>query len=217
MTSENTSAAPIHVFINCPYSDDYEREFNAIILTVLYFGFNPRSAMEDESSTLDRMSRIKGVLMESQYSVHDLSKIYADPATGVARMNMPLELGIAIGIGMLAANADDQGKTHRWIAHLPQDAKYRDAISDLNGSDLPHYDSREKLVFGLMKWLRKLPRCPRPDARPGPIWLLLDKYERRLSELKETEWRFGVPWDIRIDAARELVGDYLQEGSRARP
>jgi hypothetical protein len=101
------------VFINCPFDDAFQPLFHAIVLTVAARGFTPRSARESEGEADPRIVRIARGLMESKYSIHDLSRYQGAGAENLARFNMPLELGIALGMRYLKG-ATPAG--HNWVA-----------------------------------------------------------------------------------------------------
>lgn len=89
------------VFINCPFDDDFQPLFHAIVLTIAARGFTPRCARETEGQADPRIVRIARGLMESKYSIHDLSRYQGQGADNLGRFNMPLELGIALGMRYL--------------------------------------------------------------------------------------------------------------------
>lgn len=85
------------VFINCPYDGDFAPLFHAMVLTVVARGFTPRSALETMGEADPRIIRIVRGLRQSKYSIHDLSRYQGAGVDNLARFNMPLELGIALG------------------------------------------------------------------------------------------------------------------------
>ena len=84
------------VFINCPFDVNYKRIFHAIVFAVYDCGFLPRSALE-AADTPVRLSRIIDIIRESRYAIHDLSRASSNSRTGLARFNMPFELGLFLG------------------------------------------------------------------------------------------------------------------------
>jgi hypothetical protein len=85
------------VFINCPFDDRYRPLFHAIIFAVHDCGFLARCALELEDSGEERIRKIKRIIRECQYGVHDISRVQLDSGTGLPRFNMPLELGLFLG------------------------------------------------------------------------------------------------------------------------
>jgi hypothetical protein len=86
----------ISVFINCPFDQDFEDSFFAIVFCVVCCGFVPRCAFESRSDAEPRMARILKAIRGSKYSVHDLSRCRGEGDENLARFNMPLELGMAM-------------------------------------------------------------------------------------------------------------------------
>lgn len=85
------------VFINCPYSPDYQEYFQALVYAVVRSGFTPRCARENDDGGEVRIDKICRIISESRYGVHDISKTEPDPRSGLPRFNMPLELGLFMG------------------------------------------------------------------------------------------------------------------------
>lgn len=84
------------VFLNIPYDSAFERLFLAYIAAVSAFGFTPRATLEIPFSRR-RLDRIVALILQSEYSVHDLSRVQLDrnsPRT--PRFNMPFELGLTV-------------------------------------------------------------------------------------------------------------------------
>jgi len=91
-----------HVFINCPFTDDFRPLFQCAIFTVLLCGFLPRSALEAGDGSEVRMDKITRLIKESQYSIHDLSAVQLDAFNALPRFNMHFELGMVICLSDIA-------------------------------------------------------------------------------------------------------------------
>jgi hypothetical protein len=65
------------VFINCPFDSEYRPLLNALIFTLIKFGFIPRIALESSDSGVLRITKILELIKESKYSIHDLSRLQA--------------------------------------------------------------------------------------------------------------------------------------------
>jgi hypothetical protein len=85
-----------HVFLNCPFDEEYKLLLKPLLFTLISFGFTPKI-----SETLDSgETRVKGIeklIEESKYSIHDLSRMQASAKDELARFNMPFELGLDLG------------------------------------------------------------------------------------------------------------------------
>jgi hypothetical protein len=161
------------VFINCPFDDPFEPLLLAIVLTIAAQGFTPRCARESEGQADPRIVRIAKGLIESKYSIHDLSRFQGEGAENLARFNMPLELGIAVGIRYIR-----EGTTtiHNWVALVPEDFVHHKFVSDLAGYDAPDHDQKTATVIKrVAAWLSIQPDFTPPtptaktilDAYPG--------------------------------------------------
>ncbi len=185
------------VFINCPFDEEFEPLFQAIIFAVDACGFTPRSALESGTVAELRMERIKRAIFSSKYSIHDLSRYRGEGDQHLARFNMPLELGMAIAHQYFGYSKDNQ---HDWAALVPQGNVYVKVISDLAGYDLLRYDGTvETIVQKVMSWL-----VTRPDAsrKPSPRKVLgeLPVFTTEVARLKE-HWGPEPIWADIVEAA----------------
>lgn len=86
-----------NVFINCPFDKQYKDMLQAMLFTLLYCGLEPRIASESSDSLKIRLDKIKNLIKESRYSIHDLCRMEAEKKGDLARFNMPFELGTDFG------------------------------------------------------------------------------------------------------------------------
>ena len=63
-----------NVFINCPFDENYKPLLKVLIFSTIKIGLNPRLALERNNSAEIRLSKIKEILEQSKYSIHDLSR-----------------------------------------------------------------------------------------------------------------------------------------------
>ena len=105
------------------------------------------------------MARIEIGLLGSKYSIHDLSKTHGEGQENLARFNMPLELGMVLGIRCLGESEGRiSGYRHDWLALVPDTPVHRRAISDLDGFDASTHDETPATVLGRVQpWLRSQP------------------------------------------------------------
>ena len=138
------------VFINCPFDGHYKRIFDAIVFAVYDCGFIPRSALEAANNPV-RLSRIIQIINDSLYAIHDLSRAGVDSKTGLARFNMPLELGIFLGAKEFG------GKRNAMKTYLMLDRdhyRYQKFISDLSGIDpKAHNNKPDTAIINVRDWL----------------------------------------------------------------
>lgn len=153
------------VFINCPFDDVYEPLFHAVVLVVTALGFTPRCARESEGEADARIVRISRGLMACKYSIHDLSRFQGEGPENLARFNMPLELGIALG---LRAIREGTATPHNWVVLVPQNFVHHKFVSDLAGFDVPDHDALPATIIRkVAAWLSLQPDFtpPVPTAR----------------------------------------------------
>lgn len=141
-----------NVFINCPFDEDYEPIFRAVVFTVEACGFSARSALESSNSSETRIDKITQIIRESPFSIHDISRTELN-VNGLPRFNMPFELGLFLG--MRAA-----GGSHRKKVALVLDRdrfRYQQFLSDLAGHDIESHDAKvETAIHVVRNWLSSL-------------------------------------------------------------
>lgn len=133
------------IFINCPYDKEYKPFFFAMIYICEYFGYKPIFAACDESSS-DRMENIVKCIQESNYAIHDISKIHET----IPRYNMPFELG------MYYMHIKEKGKKKRMLILEGDNKKSDEVISDLSGTEIKcHFNELEELIKAIRLFLRQ--------------------------------------------------------------
>ncbi|HPG07699.1 MAG TPA: hypothetical protein P5275_15740 [Saprospiraceae bacterium] len=138
-----------NVFINCPFDDDYFLLLKPLLFTIIYFEFEPRIALESSDSGNARLAKIIQLIRESQFSIHDLSRLRAKKIDDFYRLNMPFELGIDFG----ARNFDPKYHSKRALVLEAGAFDYMKAISDINGYDIKsHHNNPEVLIACLRSW-----------------------------------------------------------------
>ncbi len=197
---ELATSPEISVFINCPFDAEYALLFDAIVFATTCCGFLARSALESGNVAEPRMMRIANAVYSSKYSIHDLSRCRGEGNQGLARFNMPLELGIAMGRRI--AEGED---AHDWLILVPEGHGYIQFISDLAGYDPKTYDNTvDAVVRRVVVWL-----ATRRDARwwmpePADVIAALPEFQQRKAALVQ-RWGDEIPWVDLILAARECV------------
>ncbi|MEW6775966.1 MAG: hypothetical protein AB1405_06715 [Bdellovibrionota bacterium] len=85
--------------MNVPYDAEYEPIFLALIAGLVTLGFRPRAGLEFSRGNEERLRRIWKLLQESDYSIHDLSRVTPSKSKDGAnypRFNMPFEAGLGV-------------------------------------------------------------------------------------------------------------------------
>jgi hypothetical protein len=189
------------VFINCPYDEEFQRLFDAVVFACTCCGFLPRSALESGTVAEPRTARIRRAILESKYSIHDLSRCKGEGNANLARFNMPLELGMAMAHRDLSKRADLK---HDWLVLVPAGHVYQAFLSDIAGFDPETHDgSAPGIVTAVMKWL-----ATRPDAKrtpePPQVLAALPKFTEELRQLRDN-WGPSPPWSDVVLAAIKVV------------
>ncbi|MDQ2949757.1 MAG: nucleotide-binding protein [Acidobacteriota bacterium] len=191
------------VFLNYPYDKSFEPLLYAIVLTIVSRGFIPRSAREDEGQAELRMTRIARGLMTSKYSIHDLSRYRADASNQLPRFNMPLELGMAVGLyyerrRVTQPNAPRDDEPN-WLALVPKNHVHQKYISDLAGFDLGPYDSVWSVIVAVAAWLVQQLDFRKPSPTANTIHKAYPSYRGLVDKLRKEEGR--LTWPMIVDSA----------------
>jgi hypothetical protein len=132
-----------HVFINCPFDDEYQPLFRALVFAVMDCGFFPRCALERDDGSETRIEKIRRIIGESDFGLHDISRTELDVVNGLPRFNMPLELGIYLGARYF-------GRPHGGMACVIFDReryRHQKFCSDLAGHDIRAHGGEEHAVI----------------------------------------------------------------------
>ena len=140
------------VFLNCPFDEAYRDIFEAIIFSVLNCGFVIRCARERDDSGETRISKIVEIVRDSQFGIHDISRVELDDANGLPRFNMPLELGLFLGAKSFAEAPKQKKK--RCLILDSEPYRYQKFISDIAGQDIRSHGNDARTALKLTRaWL----------------------------------------------------------------
>ncbi len=194
------------VFINCPFDEEYQESFDAILFATVCCGFLPRSAVDSGDVAEPRIDRILHGIYSSEYSIHDLSRCQGEGELNLARFNMPLELGMAMGRRFAArqAKAFEEKHDHDWLALVPEEHQYARYISDLAGFDPKRHDGSVKsIVQAVMAWLKTRGDTIRTPS-PPKVLSAFPNFHAQKRVLTE-EWGNEIPWLDIVLAARDTA------------
>lgn len=140
-----------NVFINCPFDRRYQPIFRALIFAVIDCGFTPRSAMEIDDSTEERLTKIFRLIEDCKYGIHDISRTQLDPTNRLPRFNMSFELGLFLA-------AQRYGKAHhkkKTSLILDTDKyRYQKFLSDISGRDIQGHNNKADSAISIIRnWL----------------------------------------------------------------
>jgi len=129
------------VFLNIPYDAGFENLLLAYIAAISAFGFTPRATLEIPFGQR-RLDRILTLILQSRYSIHDLSRVQLDRSSPrTPRFNMPFELGLTVGLEA-TAHSD-----HEWVVCESVPHRIKKSLSDLDGTDAYIHGGTIKGVF----------------------------------------------------------------------
>jgi hypothetical protein len=139
-----------NVFINCPFDSDYAPLFYSIVFAVQIAGFRPRCALEASNAAIFRLQKIRNIISECKYGIHDISRTELT-SKGLPRFNMPLEFGIDYG------SKEFGSSHHRSKSFLVMDRalhRYEQFISDIKGQDIESHNRSPKRAINVVRdWL----------------------------------------------------------------
>lgn len=140
-----------NIFLNCPFDDDYQPIFRAVMFAVLTCGFHARCALEADDGGEVRITKIHRLIRDSQHGIHDISRTDLDEATGLPRFNMPFELGLFLGAREFGAGKQQ----HKRALILDVERyRYQKYCSDIAGQDIKaHEGDPQKAIRAVRNWL----------------------------------------------------------------
>lgn len=140
-----------NVFINCPFDEDYKPLLKVLIYVIIKFGFIPRLAVERSDSAEVRLNKIKEILEECKFSIHDLSVAKAQKKGEYYRLNMPFELGL--DFGCKAYHHNEIYRNKKFLILEKEKYSTQKALSDMAGADCKcHKGDSEQLVNEIRTW-----------------------------------------------------------------
>ena len=168
-----------NVFINCPFDDAYLSLLRPILFCIIDLGLEPRIALERLNSGEPRVEKIIGLIRESKYGIHDLSRLVAGRKGEFSRLNMPFELGLDVG-SRLFGNGPFAEK--RCLILEAERYRYQAAISDLSNSDIAAHGNEPVRAFTEVRnWLVNEASLHAPG--PTAMWVrfngfMADNYDQ---------------------------------------
>lgn len=134
------AASAASVFLNIPYDAAFENLLLAYIAAISAFGFSPRATLEIPINP--RLDRILALIAESEYSIHDLSRVQLDrKSPRTPRFNMPFELGLTVAL------QKNKIPNHAWVVCESVRHRIHKSLSDLDGTDAYIHDGTVQGVF----------------------------------------------------------------------
>lgn len=190
------------IFINCPFDDEYQAFFDAIVFAGYRSKFLPRCALEISDGGENRISKIYQIIEECRLAIHDISRTTLSDE-GLPRFNMPLEYGIFLGARRYGGR--DQ-KSKRCLVLDTTQYRYQKFISDIAGQDVEaHNDDPRQAVIKVRDWLATI----RGDIPSGS--LIWEDYERFRDVLPTICMDFNlVPTELTFTDYVRVIYEWLR-------
>ncbi len=168
------------VFVNCPFDDEYQPTFHAVVFAVMACGFVPRCSLEHDNAAETRIEKIYRLISQCHMGIHDISRTELNTANNLPRFNMPLELGMFLGARQFG-NAKHKQK--RCLILDTDKYRFQKFVSDIAGQDIrSHNSDPQQAIRQVRDWLRS---GLEGEAIPGAahIWQRYQQFQEELPAL----------------------------------
>lgn len=170
-----------NVFINCPFDNDYFVLLKPLLFSLCYIDLNPQISETSDSGEI-RLHKIKALIENSRYSIHDLSRMEPLRDNELPRFNMPFECGIDFGI-KLSNPVDFADK--RFLILEKEPYRYQKVISDISGNDIKAHKNDPELIIKVVRDWFKPTNLNIP--RHKEIWLAYNEFVFDYEEILNSE------------------------------
>ncbi len=142
--------ASCQVFLNYPFDEDFQHMADAMNFSVVAAGMLPVCANDLSVPDRPRLDMLVESIRYCNYSAHEFSRSTGEGPNNFARMNMPIEMGMAVFYAL-----NTQRQNHRCAFFVPTQHEYHAFASDLSGLDPICHENNDKVLVGkLYDWLR---------------------------------------------------------------
>lgn len=206
-----STAYASNVFFNCPFDDQYSDLRDAMVFAIYDCGFVPRCALEESNGGDVRFEKIKNLIEDSKFGIHDISRTELDRIdenTELPRFNMPLELGVFIG----AKKFGNPRQKSKNLLILDKDPyRYHIFISDIAGHDIrSHSNNPDSLIVEVRNWLNT---ASGRKTIPGG-----QRVQRRYQAFRQALPQLAAALELEVEEMTyndysNLVSEWLKENS----
>lgn len=159
------------VFLNYPFDEEFCELADAMSFAVVAGGLLPVCAYDLTTPDRPRLEMLVEAIRCCQYSAHDFSRSEGAGPRNFARMNMPIEMGMALFYALYT-----QRHEHRCLFFVSTAHDYKAFASDLAGLDpRVHNNDDTRILIDMYKWLRGV--VPTPLFNSQSTSDVLEKYE----------------------------------------
>lgn len=197
------------VFINCPFDPGYRPMLFAATFAILDCGYQPRCAQEEEDGGDVRVEKIKRMIQDCKFGLHDISET-ALGANGLPRFNMPFELGLFLGARQFG-DSGQKGKVTLIVDKEPH--RYQAFLSDIAGQDIRSHDGNaETLITVVRNWLST---ATKRKTIPGAA-VIRQRYRDFIAQLPELCAELQLqPGDLLFNEFTQIAAAWLNQRDRA--
>lgn len=150
------------VFLNHPFDNGFEPLADALAFAAVAGNMLPVAGRDLSSPDQPRLQMLVEAISNCDYSAHDLSRCTGEGIHNFARMNMPIEMGMAMFYAL-----HSQREQHRCVFFVPTHHEYQAFASDLAGLDPKCHNSDQILLVSQMyDWLRTVVPGPLFNSQP---------------------------------------------------
>jgi len=169
------------VFLNYPFDADFSTIAEALNFAVVAAGLLPVCALDLSAPDRPRLDMLIDAISCCHYSVHDLSRAKGDGHENFARMNMPIEMGLALYPALTSQRAE-----HRCAFFVASPHDYKRFASDLAGLDPRcHNEDPATAVTLMYEWLRAVVPATIFNSCPTvEVVTCFDDYQRTATRVK---------------------------------
>jgi hypothetical protein len=162
--------ANCQVFLNYPFDRPFAPLADAMTFAVVAGGLLPVCAHDLTTPDRPRLEMLVDAIRNCHYSAHDLSRAKGEGELNYARMNMPVEMGMALFHAL-----HNQRRDHRCLFFITTPHDYKTFASDLAGLDpRVHNADENRLLADMYEWLRGV--VPAALFNSQPTVEVLEKY-----------------------------------------
>jgi hypothetical protein len=150
------------VFLNFPFDEKFSPLADAMNFAVVAGGLLPVCAYDLTTPDRPRLDMLIEAIQHCRYSAHDFSRAEGEGEQNFARMNMPIEMGMALFHAL-----QTQRTEHRCLFFVATPHDYKAFASDLSGLDPKvHYNNDINILRDMYEWLRSVVPAPLFSSQP---------------------------------------------------
>lgn len=169
------------VFVNCPFDNEYFKLLKPLLFTLIYIGLKPRISETSDSGEV-RLHKIKEMMEDSKFSIHDLSRMEPITDDKLPRFNMPFECGIDFGIKL---SNPQKYQNKKFLILEKEQYRYQKVISDISGNDIKaHKNNPEKIIKVVRDWFKP---TNNDIPRHKEMWLAFNEFEFDYEDILKEE------------------------------